>query len=178
MAQQSPTSTKSKLPNALSSLSKRPTSVSPSQLPGAYHEGHALRPSDYADNEKYEIIERISRSHVSIKEIVEQAQAEDPEAFARAVHDAEQEHPTAGFNRWSAEVSYICMYIYIQFIMCCCCFIHYVLFIRCIFIMYSCYLFFYVLFVIYIFIMCWCYFIYCVLFIIYVVIVAFIITCL
>ncbi|KAL8454072.1 hypothetical protein Emed_000570 [Eimeria media] len=62
----------------------------------------ALDPSAFADNVEMEIVERLSRSQVSMKELVESARLADPEAFQKMVSEAEKEHPTSGKNRFAS----------------------------------------------------------------------------
>eukprot|EP00918_Siedleckia_nematoides_P090869 GHVU01199715.1.p1 GENE.GHVU01199715.1~~GHVU01199715.1.p1 ORF type:complete len:472 (+),score=82.12 GHVU01199715.1:2255-3670(+) len=56
---------------------------------------------DYAEDETHLVIDRLSKSHCNLRDIVEAAQEEDPEAFAKALHDVEAEQRTNGQNRWS-----------------------------------------------------------------------------
>ncbi|CEM38216.1 unnamed protein product [Vitrella brassicaformis CCMP3155] len=48
------------------------------------------------------IVDRLAESKQSLKEILEKASIEDPEAFKRAVEEAEQQQPTSGKNKWSS----------------------------------------------------------------------------
>eukprot|EP00921_Rhytidocystis_pertsovi_P021390 GHVQ01034169.1.p1 GENE.GHVQ01034169.1~~GHVQ01034169.1.p1 ORF type:complete len:1339 (-),score=193.81 GHVQ01034169.1:3291-7307(-) len=60
--------------------------------------------SDFPDNLEAEVIERLSKSHASLKGLVEQAKLYDPEAFEAAKNIAEANHPTSeGKNRFAAE---------------------------------------------------------------------------
>lgn len=54
------------------------------------------------ENLETELIDRLSKSHVSLKELVEKARQTDPEAFKRAVTITEQSHPTSGKNRYAS----------------------------------------------------------------------------
>ncbi|PFH31327.1 putative P-type ATPase4 [Besnoitia besnoiti] len=54
------------------------------------------------ENVESEVIDRLSKSHVSLKELVEQARQTDPEAFRMAVSLTEQTHPTSGKNRFAS----------------------------------------------------------------------------
>lgn len=49
------------------------------------------------------VVERLSRSHRSLKDLVEQAAREDPGAFVKARAAAEEVAPTTGFAKWSVE---------------------------------------------------------------------------
>ncbi|OXB71504.1 UNVERIFIED_CONTAM: hypothetical protein H355_006195 [Colinus virginianus] len=60
-----------------------------------------LTPSGYIDNVEFEVVDKLSKSHVSLKDIVEEARKADPEAFKRAVTLTEKEHPTSGKNRFA-----------------------------------------------------------------------------
>ncbi|KAL8427456.1 hypothetical protein Efla_003903 [Eimeria flavescens] len=61
-----------------------------------------LDPSAFADNVEMEIVERLSRSQVSMKELVEAARLADPDAFQKMVSETEKEHPTSGKNRFAS----------------------------------------------------------------------------
>eukprot|EP00922_Rhytidocystis_sp_ex-Travisia-forbesii_P020428 GHVS01030061.1.p1 GENE.GHVS01030061.1~~GHVS01030061.1.p1 ORF type:complete len:1268 (+),score=170.67 GHVS01030061.1:216-4019(+) len=68
------------------------------------HATGAFGLSDYADNLEEEVIERLSKSHVSLKALVEQARVYDPEAFEAARKHAEEVHPTSsGKNKHASE---------------------------------------------------------------------------
>lgn len=54
------------------------------------------------ENVETEVIDRLSKSHVSLKELVETARKTDPEAFRMAVTLTEQSHPTSGKNRFAS----------------------------------------------------------------------------
>ncbi|CDJ57747.1 P-type Ca(2+)-ATPase, putative [Eimeria maxima] len=62
----------------------------------------ALDPSAYPDNVEMEILERLSKSQVSLKELVESARKADPEAFRKMVTATEREFPTSGKNRFAS----------------------------------------------------------------------------
>ena len=48
------------------------------------------------------IVDRLAESKQSLKDILEKASIEDPEAFKRAVEEAEHQQPTSGKNKWSS----------------------------------------------------------------------------
>lgn len=62
----------------------------------------AFDPSAFADNVEMEVVERLSRSQVSMKELVESARLADPEAFQKMVTETEKEYPTSGKNRFAS----------------------------------------------------------------------------
>lgn len=78
------------------------TSPSASELATSrlYHEGSAWNISDFPDNHTIEIVERLSRSQYSLKELVQHAKETDPEAFARAQQKIAEDQPI-GKNKWS-----------------------------------------------------------------------------
>ncbi|XP_055388544.1 calcium-transporting ATPase 1-like [Condylostylus longicornis] len=75
------------------------TSTPSRNLSEKFHEGSAWNISDYADNETQEIVERLSRSQLSLKDLVEYARQTDPAAFARVQQNVGQ---PCGRNRWSS----------------------------------------------------------------------------
>ncbi|KAL8425908.1 hypothetical protein ACSSS7_008276 [Eimeria intestinalis] len=91
----------------MEALGAGPTSKEESLEPFLHAENarivsQALDPSAFADNVEMEIVERLSRSQVSMKELVESARLADPEAFQKMVSEAEKEHPTSGKNRFAS----------------------------------------------------------------------------
>ncbi|KAH0482443.1 MAG: hypothetical protein KVP17_004847 [Porospora cf. gigantea B] len=52
---------------------------------GPYYEGRALGPEAYAQNQQFEILERISKSCVSMQDTIRLAKAKDPGAFQKAL---------------------------------------------------------------------------------------------
>ncbi|EPT25301.1 P-type ATPase4, putative [Toxoplasma gondii ME49] len=62
----------------------------------------SLAPGMGYENVETEVIDRLSKSHVSLKELVETARQSDPEAFRMAVTLTEQSHPTSGKNRFAS----------------------------------------------------------------------------
>eukprot|EP00917_Polyrhabdina_sp_WS-2016_P023401 GHVP01050744.1.p1 GENE.GHVP01050744.1~~GHVP01050744.1.p1 ORF type:complete len:1240 (-),score=214.13 GHVP01050744.1:1558-5277(-) len=73
------------------------------QPSGHYRDGAVWHPEDYSQNETHGIIERLSHSHYSLKEIVEQSRDQNPEAWNDAVEQAlRQNAPTDNAsNKWS-----------------------------------------------------------------------------
>eukprot|EP01068_Selenidium_serpulae_P017219 Selendium_serpulae@DN6362_c0_g1_i1.p1 len=76
---------------------------SPSFLSRQREGGVGLHPTDFIEAENQLIVERLSRSHRSLKDLVEQAARQDPEAFTAARAAAEVAQPTTGFAKWSVE---------------------------------------------------------------------------
>lgn len=62
----------------------------------------ALDPSAFADNIELEVLDRLSKSQVSLKDLVESARRADPVAFQRLVSQAEEQFPTSGKNRFAS----------------------------------------------------------------------------
>lgn len=71
-----------------------------SHPPGPYHEGHAWAPSDFADNTRQEIVERLSKSQYSLKELVQIAREKDPKAFQKVLSEVVLQQ-TGAYNKWS-----------------------------------------------------------------------------
>eukprot|EP01070_Trichotokara_eunicae_P003754 Trichotokara_eunicae@DN355_c0_g1_i1.p1 len=84
-------------------ISQRLLGSSPSkreiQVEESYHGGAALGVSDFANNETYEILERLSRSQFDMKELVETAREHAPALFLKAVEATTEE--AKGGNRWA-----------------------------------------------------------------------------